>query len=159
CSCRSFKRGSYSGATEGGTLRDISGSPARAQLSEQEIQVRLSTVAIGIRMTVIVSVGSITYALATWDEPHRELILAVSVMGLLSAPALKALPLERGVRSDRWREPFFVAWSVADVLIIVASSAFDGGTQSPYTLFLVLPFLFAALSYPLRGTLIVGAVI
>ena len=120
---------------------------------------RLSTVPIGIWMSVIVSVGSLAYALATWGEPHREWIAAISVLALLSVPAIKALPLERIVRNDVWREPFFVAWSVADVLFIVACSALDGGTRSPYTLFLVLPFLFAALSYPLRGTLTVGAVI
>ena len=120
---------------------------------------RLSTVPIGIWMSVIVSVGSIGYALATWGEPNRDWIILVSAIGLLSAPAVRLLPTERIVRSDRWREPFFVVWSVADVLFISACAALDGGTQSPYTLFLVLPFLFAALSYPLRGMLAVGLVI
>ena len=119
---------------------------------------RLSTVPIGVWMTVIVSVGSITYGLATWGDPNREWIVALSALGLLTAPAIHLLPIERIVRSDRWREPFFVTWSVADVLFIVSCSALDGGTHSPYTLLLVLPFLFAALSYPVRGMVAVGAV-
>ena len=67
---RPGKRGSYSGATEGGILSDT--------------QVRLATVPIGIALTVIVSMGSAAYALLTWGEDNRGLILAISIAGLLT---------------------------------------------------------------------------
>ena len=68
---------------------------------------------------------------------------------------MAALPLERVIRG-RWREHFFVAWSAADILLIGACAAFDGGSPSPFMLLLILPFLFAALSYPVRPIIAVG---
>jgi diguanylate cyclase (GGDEF)-like protein len=151
-------RGRYIGATQGGILSNESGGdPRAAGLSEQEIQVRLQTVSVGLWLTVIVSLGIGLYALLTWDQPNRSLILAITVIGLASAPLIRLLPLERIVRG-RWREPAFVGWSTADLLLIAACAALDGGARSPYALFLVLPFLFAALSYPPKETAIVGAI-
>jgi len=68
-------------------------------------------------MTVVVSAGSLIYALFTLDRPNRDEIIALTTLGLLSAPAIYALPTERIVRS-RWREPFFFAWSCADIALI-----------------------------------------
>jgi diguanylate cyclase (GGDEF)-like protein len=104
---------------------------------------------------VIVCVGGALYAVEQWDRPHRPLILAVIALGLISAPLIRALPLERIVRSSR-SEVFFVAWSLADILLIATIAGLDGGSLSPYMLLLVLPFLFASLSYPPRTIAIVG---
>jgi diguanylate cyclase (GGDEF)-like protein len=104
---------------------------------------------------VIVCIGGALYAIRQWDGPHRGLILVVIGLGLLTAPLIRALPLERIIRSRR-SEVFFVAWSLADVLLIATIAGLDGGANSGYMLLLVLPFLFAALSYPPRTIAIVG---
>jgi diguanylate cyclase (GGDEF)-like protein len=122
---------------------------------DQEIEARLASVKVGIWLSVIVCLGSALYALETWDRPNRPLILAIIGLGLLSAPLVKALPHERIVRGSR-RDLFFVAWSIADLVLIATIAGLDGGSDSPYMLLLVLPFLFASLSYPTRWTALVG---
>jgi diguanylate cyclase (GGDEF)-like protein len=123
--------------------------------SEQEIQSRVASVQIGVWLSVIVCVGCALYAFETWDEQNRPLILGVIGLGLLSAPLIKALPVERIVRGPR-RDLFFTAWSIADLALIATIAALDGGSHSAYALLLVLPFLFASLSYPTRWTALVG---
>ena len=70
---------------------------------------------------------------------------------------IASLPLERIIRS-RYREFCFLIWTTADIALIAASAALDGGTQSPFVLVLVLPFLYGALSYPLWATAVAGVV-
>ena len=78
-------------------------SPAPVyDVSEQDIQLRLASVRIGVWLTVIVCLGGISYALLTWDGPNRGLILALTGVGLLTAPLISWLPTERIIRS-RWR--------------------------------------------------------
>ncbi|HEX5821044.1 MAG TPA: EAL domain-containing protein [Solirubrobacterales bacterium] len=131
-------------------------APAGAgDVVEPEIRSRLDSIAVGIWLTVVVSLGGGAYALHTWSGPHRNLILAATVLGLLSVPLLKALPGERIVRS-RYSDLFFISWSLSDILLVGVIAALDGGSTSPYILLLVLPFLFAALSYTPRAIVVVG---
>ncbi|HEY1237279.1 MAG TPA: diguanylate cyclase, partial [Solirubrobacterales bacterium] len=123
--------------------------------SEQEIQTRLASVNVGVWLSVIVCLGGAVYALATWDQPNRTLILAAIGFGLFSAPLIMALPVERIVRSPR-RDLFFIGWSIGDLLLVTIIAGLDGGSDSPYTLLLLMPFVFAALSYPARWTAVVG---
>jgi diguanylate cyclase (GGDEF)-like protein len=122
---------------------------------DQEFETRLASIRVGIWLSAIVCLGCAVYALGTWDQPNRGWILAVIGLGLISVPLMLVLPLERIIRG-RLREVFFVAWSVADVALIAACAGFDGGSQSPFMLLLILPFLFAALSYPARPIVAVG---
>jgi diguanylate cyclase (GGDEF)-like protein len=124
---------------------------------EQEIQLRLASVSVGIGLTIVVCLGSAIYALATWEEPNRQWILAAIGAGLLSAPLVNLLPWDRIARSP-WLEDVFLVWSIADVLLIATTVALDGGSRSPYSLLLVLPLLFASLSYPLRTVVLVGLI-
>jgi diguanylate cyclase (GGDEF)-like protein len=75
---------------------------------------------------------------------------------VLSTNGLLLTPFERLVRSRR-RETFFVVYSSFCIVILSAIVLLDGGIRSPVTVALVLPTLFAALSYPLRSTIAVGA--
>ena len=131
-------------------------TPAAHGLSEQEVQARLTATWVGVWITVIVSLGAEVYALSTWTNgENRDLILVITTLGLMTGPMIGYLPLERIIRS-RFREFFFAAWTATDIAFIAACAALDGGTQSPFILLLVLPFLFGALTYPLRVTVVVG---
>ena len=66
-----------------------------------------------------------------------------------------ALPGERIVRS-RHSDLFFITWSLTDIVLVGAIAGLDGGSTSPYVLLLILPFLFAALSYTPRAIVVVG---
>ena len=117
---------------------------------------RLTAVWVGIWMSAIVSAGCAVYALATWDTgPNRDLIVAATCLGLLSAPLIALLPIEGVIRGPQ-SELFFISWTAADIIIIGAIAALDGGSQSPYALILVLPILFSALNYPLRSMVVIG---
>jgi diguanylate cyclase (GGDEF)-like protein len=126
-----------------------------SRVPEFEIQARLASVKVGLGLSLIVSIGAALYALETWEQANRDVMLAVISLGLLSVPFIQALPLERIVRGPH-RDLFFAAWSIADVALIATIAGLDGGSNSPYMLLLVLPFLFASLSYPTRWTAIVG---
>jgi diguanylate cyclase (GGDEF)-like protein len=125
--------------------------------TERELAARLQSVRIGFWLTVIAAVGGEAYTLLTWDEPNRALISTTFGLALASAIAIRLSPVERILRS-RWREPFFIAWSVCVIAMIGVVTTADGGTSSPFTLLFVLPLLFGALSYPLWGTVTVGTI-
>jgi diguanylate cyclase (GGDEF)-like protein len=123
--------------------------------AEREIAERLATVRVGCLLALVVSLGAAAYSLLTWERPDRELLLVLAAVAMLTVPVVAALPTERIVRG-RWREPFFVVWSGCYVALIAVGIGFDGGIASPFTLMLVMPLLFGAISYPLRGAVIVG---
>jgi diguanylate cyclase (GGDEF)-like protein len=118
-------------------------------VSEQEIETRLASVKVGLWLSVIVCTGAAVYAATRLGEPHSALVLTTLGLGLLSVPLIWALPRERIVGS-RYSEFFFVGWSIADVVLIATVAGLDGGSRSAYMLLLILPVLFAALSYPPR---------
>jgi diguanylate cyclase (GGDEF)-like protein len=124
-------------------------------VAEQEIESRLASVKVGLWLTVVGCVGSGLYAAGTWDGPNRVYILAAIAVGLMSVPLVHALPWERIVRT-RYRDVLFAVWSIADILLVATIAGLDGGSHSAYMLLLVLPFLFASLSYPPRIIAAVG---
>ncbi|MGH2955710.1 MAG: putative bifunctional diguanylate cyclase/phosphodiesterase [Solirubrobacterales bacterium] len=132
-------------------------TPHLGDAGEHEIQLRLASVRVGMVLSLIVCLGSAVYALVTWDQPNRSLIMVLVALGLLSVPLIWLLPVERIVRGRR-REAFFLAWSVGVISLLAVCASLDGGSRSAYALLLVLPFLFASLSYPLRTTILVGVV-
>jgi diguanylate cyclase (GGDEF)-like protein len=125
---------------------------AAGAVREQEIQSQVVAFWVGVWLIVIVSLGCEAYALLTWSSgENRGLILAVTTLGLLSAPILARMPIERIIRS-RYRGAFFLGWTILDIALLATAAALDGGTKSPFALLLAVPLLFAALTYPLRLT-------
>ena len=61
--------------------------------------------------------------------------------------------------ASRWREPFFLLWS----LLVVGSIAFgvvlEDRPNTPLMFGFILPLIFAAISYPVVGTAIVGSIV
>src|SRR5258708_2262886 len=107
-------------------------------------------------LTFVVCAGSGIYALVTWEQPHRAVLLVMLTVALASGAAISLLPTERIVRSPR-REAFFLTWSALDMVLVAAVATADGGPRSPFVLLFVLPTIFAALSYPLWSTIATGA--
>jgi len=123
-----------------------------------ELRFRTSTVNTGVAITAVTGAAFVVYALATWERAGRAAVMAVALAALGAAVVVRALPLDR-LLSPRTREPFFLLWSAASVALVAVGVAVDGGASSPTALALVLPLSFAALSYPLRSTLAVGAMV
>jgi diguanylate cyclase (GGDEF)-like protein len=115
---------------------------------EDALRLRAETVAIGVGVTYATVAALAVWVATTWSAPHRVLIVVLLVLAALSATAIALAPTERIVRS-RWREVFFLAWSMGDVVLVTVLAAADGGARSPTTLMYFLTLVFAATSYPL----------
>src|SRR5436190_19081818 len=129
-------------------------SPPHAEVEDRsEIRFRVESIDIGIRLTLLMCAAGILYALYTWDDRGgRQLI--VSLLGISAAVALTVylLPRERIVRSA-WSEPFFLLWSVVQILVITVAYGADKTPTSPLALLFFIPLVYAALSYPLGSML------
>ena len=76
-----------------------------------------------------VSCGA-AYCVASWHSPNRPLMVALLVARDRQLARGGRLDAERIVRS-RWREPFFLTWSLLDIAFIATLVALDGGARSP----------------------------
>jgi diguanylate cyclase (GGDEF)-like protein len=123
---------------------------------EDALRLRAQTVPIGIGVTYATVAALAAWVAATWSEPHRRLLVVVMAAVVVTTTVVAVMPVERLLRS-RWREPFFLAWSLGDLAFVTLFAAADGGAQSPTTLMYFLPLVFAALSYPLWLTGVVSA--
>jgi diguanylate cyclase (GGDEF)-like protein len=122
-----------------------------------EVRARADSIGAGVRLTLVVCAAGWLYVAATWDRPDRQLIASLFGLGAIVALLFVLIPHERVVRS-RWREPFFLLWSVTQVALTTAVVAADGGAKSPLALLFFIPVVFAALSYPLASVVAIGAV-
>jgi hypothetical protein len=89
--------------------------------------------------------------------PHRPLAAALVAVGVASAVLVGLLPTD-AITRGRWREPFFLAWSLLEVGLILALLVLEGEGTSPVAALLFVPMVFAAVSYPLLSVVAVGTV-
>lgn len=134
----------------------MSNGDGRGIVDQSALRVREATFTAGVWLTYVVCSSSAVYVALTWQRPHRTAISLLFGAGLVAAGLVSLLPRERIVRS-RLREAFFLSWSAVDLALIAAATVADGGTGSPLALMFFVPVVFAALSYPLKSVLVVGA--
>jgi diguanylate cyclase (GGDEF)-like protein len=113
-----------------------------------DIRLRVGTVRFGVWTTVALCVAGIGYCALSWDSPNRTLMVILLVAALVTSLAISLLDAEAIVRS-RWREYFFLSWSLIDIAFIATLVALDGGAKSAFAGVYFLPLVFCALSYPL----------
>jgi diguanylate cyclase (GGDEF)-like protein len=120
------------------------------------LRLRVQVIAAGVWVTYLLAIALAVWLAATWDRPYRQTIVVLVVAAVAGAFVVSRLPAEAIVRS-RYREAFFLGWSLLDIALIVLLAYFDGGLASPITLALFLTQVFAALSYPLASMIAVAA--
>jgi diguanylate cyclase (GGDEF)-like protein len=125
-------------------------------LESSRLRLRVAVIGAGVRVTYLLAIAMAVWVAATWNRPYRETIAALVVLAIVSAFVVSRLPAEAIVRS-RFREAFFLTWSLVDISIICVLAYLDGGVTSPATLALFLTQVFAALSYPLGSMIIVAS--
>jgi len=133
----------------------MNGDEDRGIVDQSALRMRVATFAAGIWLSYVVCGTSAVYLALTWRDPHRALIATLFGAGFLGAAVVSRLPRERIVRS-RFREVFFLSWSLVDLTLIMLATLADGGTGSPLALIFFVPVVFAAMSYPLGSVLAVG---
>ncbi len=134
----------------------IGNGEGTAQPSAEEIAVRVATMRSAVMTNLLCVAGVVAYAWASANELLSVVGTIVLGLMLVAAVLVRRLPLERMVGGEG-REPRLVIWNAAMVVAIAAAAALDGGGTSPISFFFVIPILFTALTFPLRVTLIVGA--
>ena len=140
--------------------------PLRPDVSHEHALIlrgRLRTLRFGAWASVAMAAVVVLYAATTWGQARRIELLLIAVAILIVSTGVLRLPVARIVRG-RWREPFFVGWSAILIAAVAAGIVLDGGTDSPLAIGLVLPLLFATLTYPAWAKVVVllldlGAVI
>jgi diguanylate cyclase (GGDEF)-like protein len=120
-----------------------------------ELRFRTDSVPAGVWVTFIVCVAGFAYVVG-WDHRHSTQIALLIGLAAVGGGLIMALPWEQLVRS-RHRELVFGAWSALDLALIVALAAYDGGGDSVFAVLIVIPIVFAGLSYPFRMVLGVSA--
>jgi diguanylate cyclase (GGDEF)-like protein/putative nucleotidyltransferase with HDIG domain len=120
-----------------------------------DVRLRMATVRFGVWVTIAVCSAGSAYCLFTWGSPNRTLMLGLLGAALLCCVPIALVDAERIVRS-RWREAFFLSWSLIDISFIATLEALDGGAKSPLAAVYFLTLIFAALSYPLPAVWVIA---
>ncbi len=135
-------------------MRSI-GKDDPAVLDPSALNMRVATFGAGVWLSYFVCATSTIYIILTWQLPNRTALAVLFGAGIAAAAVVAQLPRERIVRS-RFREAFFLAWSLLDLALIALAALADGGTGSPVALVFFIPVVFAAMSYPLWSVALVG---
>jgi diguanylate cyclase (GGDEF)-like protein len=131
-------------------------APGHDPIDFSEVRSRAESIGAGVRLTLATCAAGWLYVAASWDKPNRNLIASLFGIGAVIALLFVLIPHERVVRS-RWREPFFLLWSVTNIALTTVVVWADGGSNSPLALLFFVPVVFAALSYPLPSVVAISA--
>ena len=112
-----------------------------------DLRFRMATVTTGCWLTLAMSLAGLAYFAVTWDAGHRVALTVLAFVAMSSAVIVWCLPMERVV-AGRFRELFFFSWTSVMVVTIFALVALDTTRPSPLALPLIMPLLFAGMSYP-----------
>jgi len=119
------------------------------------LRMREATITAGIWLTYAVGGLGALYVALTWERPNRAGLLVLFGMATAAGLTVSMLPTERIVHS-RWREPFFLSWTLLDFGMLIVGTVLDGGTGSPLVMVFFIPVVFSSMSYPLGSVITVG---
>jgi diguanylate cyclase (GGDEF)-like protein len=112
------------------------------------LRMREATITAGVWLAYVVGGLGALYVALTWQRPYRPELTALFVLAVLTNIGISLVPRELIVRS-RYRESFFLNWSILDLVLIALGTVLDGGTASPIVLVFFVPVVFSSMSYPL----------
>ncbi len=114
---------------------------------DDELRLRTRMVGAGLWLSAVLIAAVGAWIAATWQEPHRGALLAITAVAAVVTGIIALAPHERIV-AGRWREPFFLTWSLSLIVLIATEAILDAGVRSPIVLMLFLTLVYAAISYP-----------
>ena len=121
------------------------------------LRMREATISAGIWLTYCLGGLGEVYVASTWQRPNRPALAVLFGMAIGAGVVVSLLPRERIVRS-RFRELFFLSWTILDFVLVVLGTLADGGTASPLALVFFVPVVFSSMSYPLVSVVAVGVI-
>ena len=138
-------------ALAAGLFRPLAGDDAR-------VAYWLGHVRIGVLVSEVASLSVVGYVLLT-DSPGRrssDILLALAVV-IIACPCVLLLPLTAMMRDSRGPTLFYV-WSLAETVVVVLVTRWDGGSSSPLDALLFLALTYAAVAYSPYGVVAMGGV-
>ncbi len=130
---------------------------ARALTDAEEITLRARDVVIGAVLGIATAAAVIAYAVQTPASPHRGPLIGLCLAWAIANSGL-FLVRRRRLAASRLREPFFLVWSLMVIASITAAVMIEGRSGTPIMGAFILPLVFAAISYPVLLTAIIGSV-
>jgi diguanylate cyclase (GGDEF)-like protein/PAS domain S-box-containing protein len=130
----------------------------RSLTDPDEITIRARDVVIGGVLAIATAIAIVVYLLQSTQSAHPVVLGTVCVIWALASCGMFALPRRRLVAS-RWREPFFLLWSATVVGSIAFGIVLEGRENGPLLFAFILPLVFAAISYPVYATTVVGVLV
>ena len=118
----------------------------------------MATLTTGCWMSFAVSAAGMVYLAQTWHVGHRPALTALNAFVVAFGIVVLLLPMERVV-AGRWRESFFLGWTLSIVVVVLVAGSLDPTVRSPLTLPLLMPLLFAGMSYPRSSALVACAAV
>lgn len=103
-------------------------------------------VRIGNLLSLVVLAMIAVYTALTPEGPNRPLLWACLGAAALLTTITLLLPW-RAIFARHGGEPILVAWSFVVIVFIMVGTAVDGGVDSPLSVLMVLPVIFAAMAY------------
>jgi diguanylate cyclase (GGDEF)-like protein len=122
-----------------------------------ELRLRTRMIGAGVGLSVVLLAAVSVWVAETWQRPHRGGLVGMCGCAAVATVIIAVVPHERIVLS-RWREPFFLSWSLSLIAFITIAAGLDAGVRSPVVLMLFLTLVYAALSYPRWMVALVSAV-
>ena len=111
------------------------------------LRFRMATLTTGVWLGIAMVAAGEVYFVLTWDQGNRPLLVGLGLAVAMCDLAVLLLPMKRIV-AGRWRELFFLNWTLSNVVVLLLLGALDPTDPSPLTLPLLMPMLFAGMSYP-----------
>jgi diguanylate cyclase (GGDEF)-like protein len=107
----------------------------------------MATLKAGVWLGLGMIAAGLAYFALTWDAGNRPFLAATGLAVAVSDLGILLLPMERIVAGRR-RELFFLTWTLSNVAVLLLLGALDPTEPSPLSLPLMMPMLFAGMSYP-----------
>ncbi|MDA0161021.1 EAL domain-containing protein [Solirubrobacter ginsenosidimutans] len=130
----------------------------RALSDPEEIAMRARDVVIGGVLAIATAVAIVAYLLQSERSAHPLLLGAVCITWSVASCGMFAIPRQR-IAASRWREPFFLGWSFMVAFSLASGVVLEDRSNTPLMLGFILPLIFAAISYPVVSTAIVGSLV
>ena len=122
-----------------------------------ELRLRTRMIAAGLWLSTVLLIAVAGWIAATWGRPHRGGLVAMAGAAALATAVIAVVPRQRIVCS-RYREAFFLSWSLSLIVFIAVAAGLDDGVRSPIVLMLFLTLVYAALSYPRWAVAVISGV-
>jgi diguanylate cyclase (GGDEF)-like protein/putative nucleotidyltransferase with HDIG domain len=111
------------------------------------LRFRMATLNTGAWLGIAMVMAGLAYFGLTWGAGNRPLLAGIAIAVGVSDVGVLLLPMKRIVAGP-WREDFFLSWTLVTVAVVLLLGALDPTVPSPLTLPLMMPMLFAGMSYP-----------